>query len=613
MKNLIRILRFAKGYRLHAILNILFNLLSTLFSLFSMTMIIPFLDLIFLKKETDYQQFIEKGVPVFDNLVQYGTDSFNYYLSLNFLGENGGQANALIFLCEIIVFMFFFKNLFRYLALYIIAPLRSGVMLALRNSIYSKIVELPLSYFSEEKKGDIITKAGSDVQEIEWTVLQSLEMIFKEPVTIIVFLGTMVYWSPKLTLFVFIFLPVSGLIVGGIGRSLRKISGDAQSKLGQLMSTLEETLSGLRIVQGFNAEPQMKKRFFGLNNEYKNLIIKMYHRRDLASPVSEFLGVIIMVVVMWFGGNMVLEGDGLSAANFIAYIALFSQITSPAKSITTAYYNIQKGAASEERIQEIVGADVSIKDCDQPKTIDVFNSEIEYKNVWFKYKDVDVLKDISFTLEKGKTIALVGASGGGKSTIADLVPRFYDPYKGEILLDGINLKDASLKSLRNQLGIVTQDSILFNDSIKNNISFGDVNATKEQIIEAAKIANAHEFIVQMEQGYDTNIGDSGNKLSGGQKQRLSIARAILKNPPVLILDEATSALDTESERLVQDALNKLMQNRTSLVIAHRLSTIQNADEILVMEKGEIVERGNHAQLIQLSGVYKKLCDMQSFA
>lgn len=612
MKSLFRILKYAKNYKLNAILNIVFNLLSILFSFFSLTMIIPFLDLIFVQSNTDYIAYVEAGKPTFESSIQFLKNSFYYYLSINFLAEEGGKLKALIFLCEIIAFMFFFKNLFRYFALYVIAPLRTGVMEELRNNIYSKILDLPLSYFSEEKKGDIITKTGSDVQEIQWTVLQSLEMIFKEPLNIMVFIGGMIYWSPKLTLFVFIFLPISGLIVGGIGRSLRKVSSDSQNKMGQLMSILEETLSGLRIVQAFNAEKVMNSKFSDTNFDYSNLVNKMYRRRDLASPISEFLGVLIMIIVIWFGGKMVLNGNDISAATFIAYIALFSQIISPAKAITTAYYNIQKGAASEERIQEIIDAELKIKNNKNPIEIKEFVDFIEYKNVWFRYEETDVLKNISFTLEKGKSIALVGASGSGKSTIADLVPRFYDPKNGEILIDGNNLKNVSLTSLREQLGIVTQDSILFNDSIFNNIAFGKPNATKEQIIEAAKIANAHEFIEQLDKGYETNIGDGGNKLSGGQKQRLSIARAILKNPPILILDEATSALDTESERLVQDALNNLMKNRTSLVIAHRLSTIQNADEILVMDKGEIVERGNHEQLIQLNGVYKKLCDLQSF-
>ncbi|MDC3259976.1 ABC transporter ATP-binding protein/permease, partial [bacterium] len=410
---------------------------------------------------------------------------------------------------------------------------------------------------------------------------------------------------------------VSGIIVGRIGRSLKRVSGDQQNKMGIMLSLVEETLTGLRIIKAFNAEERMDNKFQQVNTDYDHLLIKMFKRRDLASPLSEVLGVFIMIIILWFGGKMVLNGtdspDALTASSFIFFIMLFSQIISPAKAITTAYYNIQKGAASEERIQQIINAERAIKDSLNATEILDFSSSLEFKHVTFKYEEVDVLRDISFTLNKGKTIALVGSSGSGKSTIADLSPRFYDPYKGEIAIEGKNIKSVTLKSLRQQMGIVTQDSVLFNDTILNNIGFGNPTASNEQIIEAAKVANAHEFIAQMENGYETNIGDGGNKLSGGQKQRLSIARAILKNPPILILDEATSALDTESEKLVQDALNKLMKNRTSLVIAHRLSTIQNADEILVMDKGKIVERGSHIELITQNGVYKKLSDLQTFS
>lgn len=614
MKSLLRILTYASKYKIYAGLNVLCNVLSSVFSLFSIAMVVPFLDLIFLQTDKDYAGHLEKGEPEFSMSADYLIDYFNYYLSTNYLSLEDGKADALVFLCVIIGTMFFFKNLFRYLALYFIAPLRSGIMLELRNTMYAKMVVLPLSYFSEEKKGDILTKMGGDVQEIQWTVIQSLEMIFREPFNIILFLGTMVYMSPQLSLFVFVFLPVSGIIVGRIGRSLKKVSGDQQTKMGLMLSLVEESLSGLRIIKAFNAEERMNKRFIEVNNNYNDLLIKMFKRRDLASPLSEVMGVCIMIVVLWFGGQMVLEGaeTGIKASTFIAFIMLFSQIISPAKAITTAYYNIQKGAASEERIQQIIGAEQTISEIDHPKDIGEFNAELVFNNVWFKYEDVDVLKDISFSLTKGKTLALVGASGSGKSTIADLVPRFYDAYKGEISIEGVNVKEVTLQSLRRQMGIVTQDPILFNDTILNNIAFGNPNATKDQIEQAARVANAHEFISQLDQGYNTNIGDAGNKLSGGQKQRLSIARAILKNPPILILDEATSALDTESEKLVQDALNNLMKNRTSLVIAHRLSTIQSADEILVMDKGTIVERGSHNALIAQNGVYKKLTDLQTF-
>jgi ATP-binding cassette, subfamily B, bacterial MsbA len=606
MKSLLRILAYAKQYKLYAILNVICNALSSVFSLFSI-----------LQDNKDYEAYLLNGEPQFSYSSSYAVDYFNYYLSDNILNSSNGKVDALIFLCAVIGVMFFFKNLFRYLALYFIAPLRSGIMLQLRNTMYSKMVLLPLAYFSEEKKGDIITKMGGDVQEIQWTVIQSLEMIFREPFNIILFLTALVYTSPQLAIFVFIFLPVSGIIVGRIGRSLKRVSGDQQNKMGIMLSLVEETLTGLRIIKAFNAEERMDNKFQQVNTDYDHLLIKMFKRRDLASPLSEVLGVFIMIIILWFGGKMVLNGtdspDALTASSFIFFIMLFSQIISPAKAITTAYYNIQKGAASEERIQQIINAERAIKDSLNATEILDFSSSLEFKHVTFKYEEVDVLRDISFTLNKGKTIALVGSSGSGKSTIADLSPRFYDPYKGEIAIEGKNIKSVTLKSLRQQMGIVTQDSVLFNDTILNNIGFGNPTASNEQIIEAAKVANAHEFIAQMENGYETNIGDGGNKLSGGQKQRLSIARAILKNPPILILDEATSALDTESEKLVQDALNKLMKNRTSLVIAHRLSTIQNADEILVMDKGKIVERGSHTELITQNGVYKKLSDLQTFS
>lgn len=612
MKSLTRLLRYALDYKLNAGLNVMFNLLSTIFSLFSITMIIPFLDLIFLQSNQEYLSKIQQGEPEFSYSIDYLVDSFNYYLSLELLDGNDGKVQALIFLCATIVGMVFLKNLFRYLALYIIAPMRNGIMQELRNKTYSKIVTLAPSFFSEERKGDIISRISGDAQEIEWTVLQSLEMLFRDPISILVFIGGMVYLSPQLTIFVFIFLPISGFIVGRIGRSLKTTSGEGQQRIGELISRVEETLTGIKVIQAFNAEEEAKKHFFKKNEAYKNLMVKMYRRRDSASPISEVLSVFVLVIIIWFGGNQVLNGDDFSASNFIGYIALFTQVISPAKSITTAYFNIQKGAASEERIMKILNAEQTIKN--KPSTIKIkeFKSSIEIKNVWFKYQETDVLKDISIDIQKGKTIALVGPSGGGKSTIADLVPRFYDPYKGEIKIDGIPVTDLDLKELRSLFGIVTQDSLLFNDTIHNNIALGNPRASREEVQAAAVIANAHDFIIATENGYETNIGDAGNKLSGGQKQRLSIARAILKNPPVLILDEATSALDTESEKLVQQALSKLMENRTSLVIAHRLSTIQNADEIIVLEKGKIIERGNHESLLEKDSTYKKLTELQTF-
>jgi ATP-binding cassette, subfamily B, bacterial MsbA len=443
--------------------------------------------------------------------------------------------------------------------------------------------------------------------------MTSLEMLFRDPATIVVFLSTMVIMSPQLTLFVFILLPLTGLIIGRIGKSLKKTSAEGQKKMGLLISVFEETLSGLRIIKAFNAELFSFNSFRSLNEDYKNLMVKMYRKRDLSSPLSEFLGVLVLVAVMWFGGNLLLGSDAsLSASVFIAYIAIFSQLIPPAKSFTTAYYNLQKGAASEERISEILSADIKIAEPENPVKKETFENEIEYKNISFSYGSEPVLKNLSLKIKKGETVALVGPSGGGKSTLADLLPRFYDVTSGEILIDGTLIKNISLVELRNLMGIVTQESILFNDSVFNNIAFGSPLAKTNDVVNAAKIANAHSFIEAMENGYNTNIGDRGGKLSGGQRQRISIARAIFKNPPILILDEATSALDTESEKLVQDALNNLMQNRTSLVIAHRLSTIQNADKIIVIDKGEIIQQGTHSDLLKDGGLYKKLYDLQTF-
>lgn len=612
MKSLFRVLRYAKNYKGYALLNIFFNLFSTLFSVFSLTMIIPFLDLIFLRNSEDYEQYLSMGNPTFEFSIDYVTDKFYYTLSSTI--AEGDKADALVFLCILIITMIFLKNLCRYLALFYIAQIRNGVMRDIRNGMYEKAVSLPLSYYSKEKKGDIIARMSNDVQEIEWTIMTSIEMIFKDPISMVAYFAVMLVISPKLTLFVFILLPVTGFIIGRIGKSLKETSVKGQEKMGELISLIEEMLSGLRIIKAFNAEKVSTFRFRSLNEVYKNLMVRMYRKRDLSSPMSEFLGVAVLVVVIWFGGKLVLaEDDSIGASAFIAFIAIFSQLIPPAKSITTAYYNIQKGAASEERIAVIMKAENHITEKPNAKPIADFTTEIEYRNVFFKYEKEVVLKNINLKVEKGKTIALVGHSGGGKSTLVDLLPRFYDPTQGEVLIDGTAITDYRIKDLRGLMGIVMQESILFNDTVFNNIAFGMTDAKKEEVEKAAQIANAHEFIVQMENGYHSNIGDMGSKLSGGQRQRLSIARAIMKNPPILILDEATSALDTESERLVQEALNNLMKNRTSIVIAHRLSTIQKADEIIVVQEGAIVERGNHSELLAAGGVYKKLFDLQTFA
>ncbi len=600
-------MQYVKTYRVYALLNIINNILSVVFSLFSLTMIIPVLNLLFDKTKVEYK-FVAWGFS--GKIIK---DNFYYYLS-EFI-KDYGKVNTLLMLCIVVAIMVFLKNFFRYMGMYYLAPIRNGVIRDIRIKLYEKILALPLYYFSEERKGDLIARMTSDVQEVEWSIMTTLEVMFREPFTILLFIGAMVAMSPQLTLFVVILLPLTGLLIGRIGKSLKKNSMKAQAIIGNLLSLIEETLSGLRIIKAFTAENFSKTRFQGINDSLTMLMIKMYRKRDLSSPLSEFMGVGVLVIVMFYGGQLALNGK-LDSAVFIAYIAFFSQIINPVKSFASAYYNIQKGLASSERINKVLNAENTIVEAPNAVSIKQFSTQIEYKNVSFSYRtDSDseaVLKNINLIIEKGKTVALVGASGGGKSTLADLLPRFYDVTSGTISIDGISVKDMQLNSLRRLMGIVTQESILFNDTVFNNIAFGMENVDENAVINAAKIANAHAFITEMEDGYQTNIGDRGLKLSGGQRQRLSIARAILKNPPILILDEATSALDTESERLVQDALIKLMENRTSLVIAHRLSTIQHADEIIVLQKGEIAERGTHQELLKKEGVYKKLFDMQSF-
>jgi ATP-binding cassette, subfamily B, bacterial MsbA len=608
VKNFFRLLQFIRPYRPQAILSILFNILTVLFSLFSLTMIVPFLNVLF-SQEKNYK------LETWSLSVKTLLNNFNYYLA-DFVIRNG-QLQALFLISLLVVVLFFLKNLMRYLAMVYLAPVRNGVVKDIRNALYSKILALPISYFSDERKGDIMARMTNDVQEVEWSIMTSLEATFREPLNIIIFLVTMFTMSPRLSTFVLVLLPLAGLLIGRIGKSLRKRSARVQLKMGELLSSIEETLGGLRIIHAFTAEDVSKNKFSELNRQHFKMMNRIARRRDLASPLSEFLGTIVMVVVMYFGGQLVLNpGSKLDPSEFIAFIAIFSQLIPPAKNLTTAYYNIQKGMASSERIYSILDAPVLVKEKENAIAISGFEKAVEYRNVSFAYRkdeEATVLKDINLTIERGKTIALVGQSGSGKTTMADMLPRYYDPGSGGIFIDGIDLRDLKMRDLRKQIGVVTQESILFNDTVFNNIAFGAENATMEAVIEAAKVANAHEFITQLPDGYLTSIGDRGGKLSGGQRQRLSIARAVLKNPPILILDEATSALDTESERLVQDALYKLMQQRTTLVIAHRLSTIVHADEIIVMQKGEIVERGTHQDLLAAGGYYKKLYELQSFA
>jgi len=538
----------------------------------------------------------------------------NFYALISSIIDEKGKVEALLFICILVLVTFFFRNLFRYLSLYFLTPIRNGVVHNLRMDLHRKIISLPIPFFTEKRKGDLTARLTSDLVEIEWSIMSSLEMIFKDPLSIIIYLATLIFISPQLTMFVIILFPITGLIIGFIGKSLRKSSDKGQAKMGSLLSVIDENISGLRIIKAFNAEAHINSNFEKESTSYKGIMSSLLRKKDLSSPMSEFLSTIVLVVVMWFGGQLVLgTNSALSAEEFIGYILIFSQIIPPAKTLTTSYYYIQKGSASAKRVYEILDAENEITDVENPKQIKLLNNQIEFKNLSFSYEKQEILKNINFTIGKGKMIALVGQSGGGKSTLADLLARFYDINQGEILIDNNNIKEIALHDLRALMGIVSQESILFNDTIFNNIRLGKITASEQEIIEAAKIANAHDFILETENGYSTNIGDRGNKLSGGQKQRLSIARAILKNPEILILDEATSALDTESERLVQDALDKLMYSRTSLVIAHRLSTIQNADEILVLDKGCIIERGTHQQLMAQNGHYKKLSDLQSFA
>ncbi len=493
------------------------------------------------------------------------------------------------------------------------AALRNGVVMDIRNRIFKKVLRLHIGFFSEEKKGDIISRMTSDVQEFEWSAMSSIEMVFRDPIMIIIFLSSLFILSPMLTLFILVLLPISGVIIGRVGKSLRKSSKEFRERMGNLIAMMEETIGGLRIIKAFIAEKKVGTRFEEENHKYTRLANKIFRREYLASPMSEFLGVLTLLVVLYYGATLVLGGESeMQPQVFIGYIAVFSQIINPSKAVTTAYYRIQKGMAAIDRINDVLSAKEVIKDSKIASAKSSFNSLIEFKNVSFKYAETDVLKDINLRVKKGQSIALVGQSGSGKSTLVDLIPRFYDIERGEILIDEENIKNIKIKDLRSLMGNVNQESILFNDTIFNNIAFGVESTTEEEVIAAAKVANAHEFILETENGYQTNIGDRGSKLSGGQRQRLSIARAVLKNPPVLILDEATSALDTESERLVQDALTNLMKNRTSIVIAHRLSTIKHADEICVLHEGEIVERGNHDELINKNGVYKKLHDLQMF-
>ena len=608
MKEFFQILRrFVPPYKRYLVMTVSFNILSAVLNIFSFAAIIPILQIIFkTEKAAAAPQLMAWN---WDNMKEVAANNMDYYV--NALIADIGPTTTLLVLGLFLATMTFLKTGAYFLSSATVIPIRTGIVRDIRNQLYRKITSLPIGFFSEERKGDIIARMSGDVQEIENSIMSSLDMLFKNPILIIAYFATLLCISWQLTLFTILFVPVMGWIMGKVGRKLKRKSKEAQALWSDTMSQVEETLGGLRIIKAFCAEEKMNRRFDNTNSSYRNQILKVNTRQQMAHPMSEFLGTVMIIIVLWFGGILVLNQQVLSGPTFIYYLVILYSIINPLKDFPKAGYNIPKGLASMERVDKILLAESDIKEKENPQHISSFDHTIEFRHVSFRYGEQWVLRDINLTIEKGKTIALVGQSGGGKSTMVDLIPRYYDVQEGEVLIDGINVKDLDIHDLRQLIGNVNQEAILFNDTFFNNISFGVDNATQQQVEEAARIANADEFIKASENGYDTNIGDRGGRLSGGQRQRVSIARAILKNPPILILDEATSALDTESERLVQDALERLMKTRTTVAIAHRLSTIKNADEICVLHEGQIVERGTHDELISKDGYYKKLHDMQS--
>ncbi len=604
--------RYLLPYKRNLIFNILCNFFSALFGVFSLISMIPLLRILFGLEQKVYGYIrLSEASGSFESLSN--AIKHNIYCYITQVSETKGPAAALIYIGLFLILMVFFKVGFTYMASYFIAFMRNAVVRDIRLKIYSKTLSLPVGFFSEERKGDIIARISGDVSEVETSIMSSLEMLFKNPIIILVSLVTMILMSWKLTVFVLILFPVAGSIIGRIGKTLKKRSLAGQNKMGELLSTIEETLSGIKIIKAFVAEKKILERFRRQIEDYRRIMNRIMTRRYLASPLSELLGTIVIIIVMWYGGNLILNNTSeLSPEKFLVYLAVFYSIINPAKAFSTEYYSIQKGLASMERINRILYAENNIKEKEDALPINTFSDSIEYRNVSFRYKSDFVLRDISFKVKKGSMVAIVGHSGSGKSTLVDLLPRLYDVVNGQILIDGTDIRNYKISDLRSLMGIVTQDPILFNDTFYNNIAFGVESATPEQITHAAMVAHAHEFIINTELGYDTNIGDRGGKLSGGQRQRISIARAVLKNPPILILDEATSSLDTESEKLVQDALTKLMKNRTSIVIAHRISTIINADKIYVLKNGEIIESGSHNELMEKNGEYRKYFEMQYF-